>query len=71
MRLAVILEITECAKVKAYQLNTVSEHCGYDLKQHHHVVADAEACAAIAINMLRKTQSESFEELYNFVKQNY
>ncbi|WP_321438216.1 hypothetical protein [uncultured Bacteroides sp.] len=66
-----MLEITECTKVEANQLYTLSEHCGYDLKQHHHALADAEACVAIALNMLRKTQAESFEELYNFVKLNY
>jgi len=67
----VMLEITECAKVEANQLHTVSEHCGYDLKQHHHALADAEACAAIALNMFQKTETDSFEELSAFVKQNY
>jgi DNA polymerase III subunit epsilon len=32
-----------------HQLNTVSEYCGYNLKNHHHALADAEACAAIAL----------------------
>lgn len=30
-----------------YQLHTVSAHCGYELANHHHALADAEACAAI------------------------
>lgn len=30
-----------------YQLHTVSAHCGYDLRQHHNALADAEACAMI------------------------
>lgn len=54
-----------------HQLHTVSEHCGYNLKHHHHALADAEACAAIAVSMFQKTQTESFDELYNYVKQNY
>ena len=31
-----------------HQLQTVAARCGYDLKHHHHALADAEACAAIA-----------------------
>ncbi len=31
-----------------YQLHTVSAACGYNLKYHHHALADAEACARIA-----------------------
>ena len=34
-----------------YQLHTVSAACGYDLEHHHHALADAEACAAIAIKL--------------------
>lgn len=35
-----------------HKLNTVSAACGYDLKSHHHALADAEACAAIALKIL-------------------
>lgn len=35
-----------------YQLHTVSEACGYCLERHHHALADAEACAAIALKLL-------------------
>ncbi len=35
-----------------HQLHTVSAYCGYDLKNHHHALADAEACAAIALKLL-------------------
>ena len=35
-----------------HQLHTVAAACGYDLEQHHHALADAEACAAIAIYLL-------------------
>jgi DNA polymerase-3 subunit epsilon len=35
-----------------HRLPTVAKHCGYDLTQHHHALADAEACAAIALKLL-------------------
>lgn len=35
-----------------HQLQTVATACGYDLKKHHHALADAEACAAIALKIL-------------------
>ena len=35
-----------------HQLHTVAEACGYHLENHHHALADAEACAAIAIKIL-------------------
>jgi len=35
-----------------HQLQTVSAVCGYDLTQHHNALADAEACAAIALRVL-------------------
>ena len=35
-----------------HQLHTVSEACGYILKDHHHALADAEACAYIAMKIL-------------------
>ena len=35
-----------------YQLQTVSQVCGYDLLNHHHALADAEACARIALKIL-------------------
>lgn len=31
-----------------HQLQTVALRCGYNLKEHHHALADAEACAWIA-----------------------
>lgn len=34
-----------------YKLNTVSAHCGFILKNHHNALADAEACARIAIKI--------------------
>lgn len=35
-----------------HQLNTVAEVCGYHLENHHHALADAEACAWIAREIL-------------------
>lgn len=35
-----------------HQLQTVAAACGYDLTRHHHALADAEACAAIALYLL-------------------
>ena len=35
-----------------HQLQTVAAACGFDLKQHHHALADAEACARIALKIL-------------------
>ena len=35
-----------------HQLQTVAAACGYDLMNHHHALADAEACAAIAVKIL-------------------
>ena len=34
-----------------YQLHTVSAHCGFNLNNHHHALADAEACAQIALRI--------------------
>jgi len=35
-----------------HQLQTVAAHCGFDLINHHHALADAEACAEIALKIL-------------------
>jgi DNA polymerase-3 subunit epsilon len=35
-----------------HKLPTVAQHCGYDLTNHHDALADAEACAHIAIAIL-------------------
>ncbi|MDR1023988.1 MAG: 3'-5' exonuclease [Prevotellaceae bacterium] len=37
-----------------HQLQTVAARCGYDLKNHHHALADAEACAWIAMKVFGK-----------------
>lgn len=35
-----------------HQLQTVASACGYNLANHHHALADAEACAYIAMKIL-------------------
>lgn len=35
-----------------HQLQTVAAYCGYDLTKHHNALADAEACAWIARELL-------------------
>ena len=35
-----------------HQLQTVAAACGYNLTRHHHALADAEACARIALRLL-------------------
>ena len=34
-----------------FQLHTVSSYCGFELRNHHHALADAEACAKIILNI--------------------
>ena len=36
----------------AHNLDIIAERCGYYLENHHHALADAEACAAIALHIL-------------------
>ena len=38
--------------IENHRLPTVAKYCGYDLEKHHNALADAEACAAIAIKLL-------------------
>lgn len=39
-------------KLPNFQLHTVAAMCGCDMQNHHHALADAEACAAIALKIL-------------------
>ncbi|HKM44522.1 MAG TPA: 3'-5' exonuclease [Dysgonamonadaceae bacterium] len=36
-----------------HQLHTVSEHFGFHLEDHHNALADAKACAHIALNIFK------------------
>lgn len=38
--------------LRNHQLHTVAARCGYQLENHHHALADAEACAWIAREIL-------------------
>lgn len=38
-----------------YQLHTVAAYCGYDLTNHHHALADAEAAAVIMQSILQRS----------------
>ena len=42
-----------------HQLHTVAERCGYNLKNHHHALADAEACAQIALLIILNRRKRS------------
>lgn len=46
-----------------HQLQTVAAHCGYDLAHHHHALADAYACAHIALTMMHEKGVERLAEL--------
>lgn len=35
-----------------HNLDIIAARCGYNLENHHHALADAEACAAIALKIL-------------------
>ena len=39
-------------RIPNHQLQTVAAACGFDLTRHHHALADAEACARIAMTLL-------------------
>ena len=41
-----------CLNLPCHKLHVVAAACGYDLANHHHALADAEACAAIAMRIL-------------------
>lgn len=40
------------SRLPDHKLHTVSAACGFDLEHHHHALADAEACAHIAMRLL-------------------
>lgn len=39
-------------KLPSHQLHVVADACGFTLENHHNALADAEACAAIALELL-------------------
>ena len=44
-----------------HQLHTVAARCGYDLTNHHHALADAEACAQIALLIIPEPKKNKIE----------
>ena len=38
-------------ELENHKLDTVARHCGFNLRNHHHALADAEACAAITMKI--------------------
>lgn len=45
-----------------HSLDVIAERCGYDLRNHHNALADAEACAAIAIRLFNPDGDPYFME---------
>jgi DNA polymerase-3 subunit epsilon len=45
-----------------HSLPTVAEKCGFDLLSHHNALADAEACAVIAMKILSKMIAPSLHD---------
>ncbi len=45
-----------------HNLDIIADRCGYHLKHHHHALADAEACAAIAIKLFNHNDDPYFME---------
>ena len=43
-----------------HNLDIIAERCGYNLKNHHHALADAEACAAIALKLFDHNQKDRY-----------
>lgn len=41
-----------CLDIPSHQLHLSAAACGYNMKNHHNALADAEACAAIALMLL-------------------
>ena len=41
-----------CLDIPSHQLHLSAAACGYNMENHHHALADAEACAAIALKIL-------------------
>lgn len=43
-------------KLERYNLKEVASYCGFNLEHHHNAIADAEACAMIAIALFPQDQ---------------
>lgn len=52
-----------------HTLDIIADRCGYNLSNHHHALADAEACAAIAIKLFNPGDDPYFMEASDIVLQ--
>ena len=43
-----------CLKLPNHQLHTVAAACGYDLENHHHALADAEAASVVCLHICKE-----------------
>ena len=48
-----------CLRLPNHQLHTVSAACGYDLENHHHALADAEACSSVCLYIQKNFGEEA------------
>jgi len=51
-------------KQARYSLDILSNQFGVVLDNHHHALADAEACARIFLHLTKRNEISSFEDLY-------
>jgi DNA polymerase-3 subunit epsilon len=49
----------------SFRLDVICNHFGIDLKNHHRALADAEACAEIAIRLFKEKGTYNFNEITN------
>lgn len=47
-----------------HRLDTVARHVGFVLDRHHHALADAEACARIALRVFADPPAERYPDLF-------
>lgn len=59
--------LAACKKLKGktehFSLDAVASYCGYVMKNHHNALADAEACAHIALQLIDDDEAAYEEEL--------
>ena len=49
----------KCLKLPNHQLHTVAAACGYDLDNHHHALADAEAASIVCLEICKRFGEEA------------
>lgn len=48
-----------CLRLPNHQLHTVAAACGFDLANHHHALADAEAASAVCLEICKRFGEEA------------